>query len=156
MRLPGVSAEADAAGAVQDWVTKCPGAKAAGARRGRKGRISPCRLMIASVRVGSMRVIFFSPPSYLPRPDFHPDVNRSIFYCRSIGAYSRAPTSGAGHAREPRNSPVPGKFWGPCRHCECISDYRADGRRNDCRAVPEYLARVLLGRIRLVVNFGPT
>jgi hypothetical protein len=31
----------------------------------------------------------------------------------------------------------------------------ADGRRNDCRGVPEYLARVLLGRIRLVVNLGP-
>ena len=33
-------------------------------------------------------------------------------------------------------------------------DYRADGRRNDCRAVSEYRARVLLGRIRLAVDLG--
>ena len=53
-----------------------------------------------------------------------------------------------------RDPPVPGEFWGPCRHCECISDYRFDGRRDDCRALREYLARVLLGRIRLAVDLG--
>jgi hypothetical protein len=46
-------------------------------------------LMMASIRVKSTPVGCLSPPSYLPRPDFHPDVKGPIFYFPPIGAYSR-------------------------------------------------------------------
>jgi hypothetical protein len=93
------------------WCTGDANGKMPRRRKGSRGKGKEGReesvlegLMIDSERVRSMRVDCLSPPSYLPRPDFHPDVNRSIFYCRSIGAYSGAPTSGG--ANRPRRSCV--------------------------------------------------
>ena len=68
-----------------------------GQRQGReKNQSSRAGLTITSVRVRSMRMDCLSPPSYLPQPDFHPDVNGPKFFCLAMGAYSRAPRSDYG------------------------------------------------------------